>query len=262
MPVGDISVFHYSGQWSPCDYYHRGFNQNWTGEPGEDFPAFTEKLVDFYKHGTSMPYKDEQTIRTSISMWHEAHHEAWMAITKDVVGNDRGDHERAFSVCPRTNDALRRWKNEEMRDTTHREKMSLMKTLLGYPKLFPFSLAFIAQVNGIKHPHNHPGLKITEDAWQSPKVSPTQTTSRRSTHSSEDKDDRRGGEGNNRKRGGLGSAQDSHNDHMQCESEQLIRKIQRLERELDKYNTGPCQSLADELPGQKRSVPLTKRRRV
>jgi len=190
LPIDDISIFHFSGDVCPRDYFHGGFSTLWTGDGENDWEHFREQMVEFYSKKIATP-EDEEKIRCSIQKWKEAHDEAWDCAIRGAVGeydgcplchSESGNMEHAFWACPKTKEALKKWKQNRF----YVKKITDMETLIHFPKLFPASLTFVSAVSSARHPDGHPGNDagdIMPSARQtlSKRTTPKQTRSKRTS---------------------------------------------------------------------------------
>ena len=152
-----VSVFHFSGEVCPRDYFHRGFQKLWTGdEPHNGFIEFTQKLVNEYSKG-KCGVDDQERMKYAIRKWKDAHDKAWRATIKEVVGRDkecplcrdpRNFVEHAFFACEKTRDSRDKWYESQYHDIS---RGSILDILYDYPKLFPQSLSFVADVYKKRH---------------------------------------------------------------------------------------------------------------
>ena len=156
MPIEQISVFHFSGEVCPRDYFHGGFETLWTGDEHVDFPDFTEKLVKEYSKG-KCGVEDRERMKSAILKWKDVHDEAWEFTIEEAVGHDKEcplcrDHpnyvEDAFFGCEKTKDSKDKWFNSKHHDRSTGFKMKILRH---YPKLFPQSLSFVADVYKKRH---------------------------------------------------------------------------------------------------------------
>lgn len=85
MPIEQVSVFHFSGVICPRDYFHGGFKKTWTGDTGNGFAEFTQKLVDEYSKG-KCGVVDRKRMKCAIRKWKDAHDEAWNASIEAATG--------------------------------------------------------------------------------------------------------------------------------------------------------------------------------
>ena len=158
-----VSVFHFSGEVCPRDYFHRGFQKLWTGdEPHNGFIEFTQKLVNEYSKG-KCGVDDQERMKYAIRKWKDAHDKAWRATIKEVVGRDkecplcrdpRNFVEHAFFACEKTRDSRDKWYESQYHDIS---RGSILDILYDYPKLFPQSLSFVADVYKKRHKKRHSG---------------------------------------------------------------------------------------------------------
>jgi hypothetical protein len=168
MNIEDVSVIHFSGDITPRDYYHSGFEQFWTDESPIDWIHFAAKLTKRYagEVHVKMPEEDRQRIEQSIHKWKEVHDMAWDAIIQGAVGDENEitkcplcggdpDREHAFFMCQKVQAIKTRWMNSRLRDKTNR----LWDVMAFYPKLFPDSLCFVAEVALKRHPHERPKVQ-------------------------------------------------------------------------------------------------------
>ena len=156
IPIEQISVFHFSGEVCPRDYFHGGFETLWTGDEHVDFPDFTEKLVKEYSKG-KCGVDDRERMKSAILKWKDVHDEAWEFTIEEAVGHDKEcplcrDHpnyvEDAFFGCEKTKDSKDKWFNSKHHDRSTGFKMKILRH---YPKLFPQSLSFVADVYKKRH---------------------------------------------------------------------------------------------------------------
>lgn len=156
MPIEQVSVFHFSGEVCPRDYFHGGFETLWTGDEHVDFPDFTEKLVQEYSKG-KCGVDDRERMKSAILKWKDVHDEAWEFTIEEAVGHDKEcplcrDHpnyvEDAFFGCEKTKDSKDKWFKSKHHDRSTGFKMKILRH---YPKLFPQSLSFVADVYKKRH---------------------------------------------------------------------------------------------------------------
>ena len=156
MPIEQVSVFHFSGEVCPRDYFHGGFQTLWTGDEHIDFPDFTEKLVKEYSKG-KCGVDDRERMKYAILKWKDVHDEAWEFTIEEAVGHDKEcplcrDHpnfvEDAFFGCEKTQDSKDKWFKSKHHDRSTGFKMKILRH---YPKLFPQSLSFVADVFKKRH---------------------------------------------------------------------------------------------------------------
>ena len=156
MPIEQVSVFHFSGEVCPRDYFHGGFETLWTGDEHNDFPDFTEKLVKEYSKG-KCGVDDRERMKYAILKWKDVHDEAWEFTIEEAVGHDKEcplcrDHpnyvEDAFFYCEKTKDSKDKWFKSKHHDRSTGFKMKILRH---YPKLFPQSLSFVADVYKKRH---------------------------------------------------------------------------------------------------------------
>ena len=162
-PMEQVSVFHFSGEVCPRDYFHRGFQKLWTGDaPHNGFIEFTQKLVNEYSKG-KCGVDDQERMKYAIRKWKDAHDKAWRATIKEVVGRDkecplcrdpRNFVEHAFFACEKTRDSRDKWYESQYHDIS---RGSILDILYDYPKLFPQSLSFVADVYKKRHKKRHSG---------------------------------------------------------------------------------------------------------
>ena len=118
MPIEQVSVLHFSGEVCPRDYFHGGFYTLWTGDTGNGFGEFTQKLVDEYSKG-KCGVDDRERMKCAILKWKDAHDEAWYATINAAAGrftrcplcDDRDNFvEHAFFMCQSTQGGFKKWR--------------------------------------------------------------------------------------------------------------------------------------------------------